>query len=90
MPPDHRRYIISGILPDMEKACRSIEAEIAASEAETASLIKDIENIVGGLSDLRYGRFDKPPGSDLDLREEVLDGLKGLQEACMARVGHQV
>lgn len=68
----------------MEKACRRIEAEIAASEAETTSLIKDIENIVGGLSDLRYGRFSKAPGSDRDLREDVLDSLKGLHEACIS------
>ena len=68
----------------MEKACRSIEAEIAVSEAETASLIKEIENLAGGLSDLRYGGFSKVPGSDLDLRGEVLEELKGLHEACLA------
>lgn len=30
---------------------------------------------MGDLSDLRYGRFQKTPGADTDLRDEVLEAL---------------
>jgi centromere-localized protein 2 len=71
----------------MEQACADIDAEIVASEAEFEMMKEDMESTVGGLSDLRYGRFSKPIGSDGELREEVLDGLKRLDETCISRRG---
>ncbi len=71
----------------MEQACEDIDAEIVASEAEFEMMKEDMESTVGGLSDLRYGRFGKPIGSDGELRDEVLDGLKRLDETCIARRG---
>lgn len=70
----------------MEQACADIDAEIVASEAEFEMMKEDMESTVGGLSDLRYGRFSKPIGSDGELRE-VLDGLKRLDETCISRRG---
>ena len=69
----------------MEQACADVEAEIAASEAEIESMKEDMESTIGGLSDLRFGRFSKPVGSDSELRDEVLEGLKSLDEACIAK-----
>lgn len=69
----------------MEQACADIDAEIVASEAEFEMIKEDMESTVGGLSDLRYGRFSKSIGSDGELRDEVLDGLKRLDETCIAR-----
>ena len=69
----------------MEQACTDIEAEIAASEAEIESMKGDMESIIGGLSDLRYGRFSKPIGADSELRDEVLEGLRRLDGVCNAK-----
>lgn len=84
-PARKRRHTLSSILPEMEQACADIEAEITASEAEIESMKEDLESTIGGLSDLRYGRFSKPIGSDSELRDEVLKGLRRLDEACIAK-----
>ena len=43
--------------------------------------MREMQGTVGGLSDLRYGRLAAPVGGD-GVREEVLEGLKGLREVC--------
>lgn len=72
----------------MEQACADIEADIAASEAEVKIMRDNMQSTIGGLSDLRYGRFSKPISSDGELRDEVLDGLNRLEETCIARKGN--
>ena len=69
----------------MEQACVDLEAEIIASEAEIESMKEDMESTIGGLSDLRYGRFSKHVGSGSELRDEVLEGLKRLDGICDAK-----
>lgn len=54
-----------------------MEAEIQRLDAESQELLEEIKAVVGGMSDLRYGKLAKA-----DLREEVLDGLKVLQATC--------
>ena len=71
----------------MGQACADLEAEIAASEAEIKSIKEDVESTIGGLSDLRYGRFSNPIGSGSELRDEVLEGLERLDEICIATKG---
>jgi len=46
---------------------------------EEAALMASVKQTVGNMSDLRYGRLS---GKDGQLREQVLEGLAGLQEAC--------
>ena len=46
-------------------------------QAEEDSAKEALRQTIGGLSDLRYGKF-----ANGSLTEEVIDGLKGLQEAC--------
>ena len=43
--------------------------------------MRETQGTVGGLSDLRYGRFAAPVGDD-GVREEVLEGLMGLRKVC--------
>lgn len=64
----------------MESAIADLEAEIRQLEAEEATLMHSVQQTVGGLSDLRYGRL-----SNTQLPEEVIQGLKGLQEQCQAK-----
>ena len=61
----------------MEAAVEDIEDELRRMEEETETLLEEIRDTVGGLSDLRYGRL-----ANLQLREQVLDGLQRLETAC--------
>lgn len=65
------------ILPDLEDAANDIEQELQKLEKEEASLLESIRQTVGNMSDLRYGRLANP-----NLKNEVLDGLQGLQDIC--------
>ena len=86
-PTPKRQHNLSSILPEMEQACADLEAELAASEVEIEAIKEDMESTIGGLSDLRYGRFSKPIGSDSELRDEVLEGLERLDGLCNASKG---
>ncbi|ROT42445.1 hypothetical protein SODALDRAFT_287705, partial [Sodiomyces alkalinus F11] len=74
------RHTLQSVLSVMESAVADLEAEIRQLEAEEAALIHSVQRAVGGLSDLRYGRL-----SNAHLPEEVIQGLKGLQEQCHAK-----
>jgi centromere-localized protein 2 len=71
------KHSIQSIVPDMDSALRDLEAEIKALEREEQDLIESLKQTVGGMSDLRYGRF-----SNANLTEEVSDGLKAFQAEC--------
>ena len=57
-----------------------VEAEVAQLEREEAALLESLRQTVGGMSDLRYGRFGNG-----QLRDGVIEGLKEFQEACDAK-----
>lgn len=61
----------------MESAAADMEQEIRSLEAEEAVLLDSVKQLVGGMSDLRYGRLANPK-----LKEEVLENLAGMQAAC--------
>lgn len=76
------------IVKEMNIACEHIEEEIKALEEETKKMLEDMQNTVGDLSDLRYGRFTKTPGSTEEFGEEMIHNIKRLQEVCdNARTG---
>ncbi|KAI9717072.1 MAG: hypothetical protein M1812_005007 [Candelaria pacifica] len=74
-------HTLRSILPEMEKACSEIEAKIAGIEAGAEEVLSNLSTAVGDLSDLRYGRFNKPGAADA-VGQEVLDGLRSLEQAC--------
>ena len=65
----------------MESAATDLEAELKELEREANDMLALIETTVGDLSDLRYGKFDKPIGGE-DVAEAVLEGLRNLEEVC--------
>lgn len=71
------RHDLDTLIPEMDSAVASIEADIQTLEAEEAALRDAIQQTVGGLSDLRYGRL-----SNQRLPDEVIQGLKTLQAQC--------
>lgn len=71
------RHDLATLIPEMDSAVASMEADIESLEAEEAALRESIQQTVGGLSDLRYGRL-----SNQRLPDEVIQGLKTLQAQC--------
>jgi centromere-localized protein 2 len=76
-----RAHSLSSLLPDMDRACEDLESEIATLDAEVTRVSDDLETTIGDLSDLRYGKFGQAPGSN-GVAEEVVNGLRRLEEAC--------
>lgn len=70
---------------DIEQACQSLEAQIATLEQETNRCLHDIHELVGGLSDLRQGRFAQS-ASGQELAEEVRATLTRLNTVCSEAV----
>jgi len=68
------------IIPSLSAAIDNIETEIELLDGESERMLVEIQEIVGGLSDLRYGRL-----SNGELREEVLEGLGRLEGVCEQR-----
>jgi centromere-localized protein 2 len=66
----------------MDDACSDVMKEIAKMEEESETLLADIKATIGDLSDLRTGRFSKTPGSGTELGQDVLEGLKRLEQIC--------
>ncbi|OBT69645.1 hypothetical protein VE03_00959 [Pseudogymnoascus sp. 23342-1-I1] len=71
--PRPRHHTLRTILPTLDTATEDIEAEIALLELEAETLLAGIRNTVGGLSDLRYGRFRNP-----EVAEGVRAGLESV------------
>lgn len=71
------KHSINSIVPELEVAAEELEATIESLEREEARLMQEIKQIVGGMSDLRYGRF-----SNSQLGKQVIDGLHAVQETC--------
>ncbi|OAF54786.1 hypothetical protein VC83_08889 [Pseudogymnoascus destructans] len=67
-----RHHTLRTILPTLDTATEDIETEVALLELEAETLLAGIRNTVGGLSDLRYGRF-----RNQEVGEGVRGGLEG-------------
>lgn len=78
--PNEHKHSLNTIIPELESAAQDMGAEIAQLEAEEAHLLLSVKQSVGGLSDLRYGRF-----SNSQLPEEIIQGLKIVEETCQKR-----
>ena len=57
-----------------------LEGELQRLEEEESALFSSVQQTVGSMSDLRYGRL-----GNSKLSEQVLDGLADLQETCKSR-----
>ncbi len=59
IPPktSKHNHSMTSLLSAMEQATQDLSSEVEDLEAAIASLRKDCEETIGGLSDLRYGKF---------------------------------
>lgn len=74
------KHTLNSIVPELTGAIGALEAEIEKLEAEEAALLESAKQTIGGLSDLRYGKF-----ANGQIKDEVIDGLKNVQEACESK-----
>ena len=56
-------------------------------ELEMKDMLKEVEDTISGLSDLRYGRFGHSAAGGDELGDEVLAALQRLQDACASSAG---
>ncbi|OAX83251.1 hypothetical protein ACJ72_02396 [Emergomyces africanus] len=75
-------HTLASLLPEMENACSSMEKEIEAADVEAERIFEELTSIVGELSDLRYGKFNKPAGVATNAVDDTITGLKELENAC--------
>ncbi|CAL3972853.1 hypothetical protein PZA11_004143 [Diplocarpon coronariae] len=78
--PVSRPHTLMSIVPELEGAVEDLEDEIRRLDEESESLLQEMQGTVGGLSDLRFGRF-----ANGELREQVLEGLQRLEDSCGRR-----
>lgn len=77
LPQDRKKHSLRSVVQEMEKAMEDLEEEERRDEEEIRSLEEEMRGVVGGLSDLRYGRLQNG-----ELREQVLEGLARLESSC--------
>ncbi|ERS99259.1 centromere-localized protein 2 [Sporothrix schenckii 1099-18] len=70
-------HSLTSIVPELDDAIRDLEAEIQQLDEEEARLTAAVQQSVGNLSDLRYGRLYNP-----QLPDEVIKGLQNVQATC--------
>lgn len=75
--PASKPHTLTSILPELESAVDDVQDQIRRLDEEGETLLEEMRNTVGGLSDLRYGRL-----ANGQLREQVLEGLERLQKSC--------
>lgn len=71
-------HSLDTLISDMERACAAMEHENEATEAECAEILEQLSMTVDELSDLRYGKLNKPN----DFATEVVAGLRKLEDTC--------
>lgn len=71
------KHSLDTVVPELDGAASALEAEIDRLRDEEETLLASVRQTVGGLSDLRYGKF-----ANGQITNEVLDGLATLRDAC--------
>ncbi|KAF5006957.1 hypothetical protein FDECE_6697 [Fusarium decemcellulare] len=71
------KHSLASVIPELEGATGALEAEIEKLKEEEAALLESVQQTIGALSDLRYGKF-----ANGRISEEVIDGLKNVEAAC--------
>ncbi|KAJ4311031.1 hypothetical protein N0V94_008157, partial [Neodidymelliopsis sp. IMI 364377] len=71
-------HTLQSVHSSIEDACQSLESQIAELQTESQRVLAEVQESVGALSDLRYGRFAQSASGE-DIGEEVLATLKRLE-----------
>lgn len=82
LPSDMPLHDKKSLIREMERACFDLENQLHETHSAAEQELAGIRETIGSLSDLRYGKFSKAPGSEKDLGEEVIAALDILNNAC--------
>ncbi|KAF3938101.1 hypothetical protein ABW19_dt0207287 [Dactylella cylindrospora] len=77
--PKTERLPLNDMIKILEEANESLEIEMATLDEDCEKLTKEIEEIVGGLSSLKFGKLT---GTNEGLVDNVIEDLSRLQETC--------
>ena len=67
-----------------------VETEIEGLEEQGEEVLKDVEETIGGFSDLRYGRFNRisdGQGGEIGVEEKVVEALKEITNIARQKTG---
>ena len=81
LPPTGRRYhTTSSLLEVMQQSLEELGKEISGLDRESEKILAEMQETVGDLSDLRYGKFVRvsggEQGEDGAIENEVFEALK--------------
>ncbi|KAJ4356228.1 uncharacterized protein N0V89_004258 [Didymosphaeria variabile] len=79
-------HTLQTVHASIEKACASLESQIARIELENHAALVEVQDTISALSDLRKGTFPQTAGGE-DIGEEVLATLKRLEAVCARSAG---
>jgi hypothetical protein len=85
--PGLRYHTPASLLEAMAEASRTLEGEIAELERRTAEVLGGMQETVGALSDLRYGKLGGRESDTDRTMVEVEDALRGLRGAVDRSLG---
>ncbi|KAF4453085.1 hypothetical protein F53441_4172 [Fusarium austroafricanum] len=71
------KHTLNSVILELEGAVGALEAEIEHLKDEEAAVLESVQQTIGALSDLRYGKF-----ANGQISEEIIDGLKNVETAC--------
>lgn len=74
------KHNIHSIVPELDSAVEELDAAIHDLEQVEIELKEAIQQTVGNMSDLRYGRL-----SNGQLRNQIIEGLEAFRETCQPR-----
>ncbi|KEF57601.1 uncharacterized protein A1O9_05519 [Exophiala aquamarina CBS 119918] len=74
-------HTTTSLLSSLATAAEDLTSEIAFLEGRLAELQKECEERVGGLSDLRYGKFNNSAATGESIEKEVVGNLEALKDA---------
>lgn len=80
--PAEAFHTFPSLLSEMERACATLEREVSTAEKEAAATLEELQKIVGDMSDLRYGKLNKPGVTAEEFVNETIRGLRSLEDAC--------
>lgn len=89
VPKRKKGHTKESLLKEMEDTLRYLEVDALVAKREADKLLGQIRETVGGLSDLRYGKFARSSGAENGLEAEVVKSLKSLEDAINTNSVHQ-
>jgi centromere-localized protein 2 len=81
VPKRKKHHTKESLLKEMEETIRYLEVDGLVAKREADKVLGQTREVVGDLSDLRYGKFPRTSSAAEGMETEVVKGLRGLEDA---------